>query len=681
MENGISRRSFLKAAGAGAVGVGAAGVLASYAPKMAFADEAAGTYTAGTYTATATGIGEVTVTVTFDETSITEVVLDVSNETETIGQAAADELIEQVLAAQSADIEGVSGATLTSNAVADGVADCIAQASGTAEAEETEEEEAAEEEAAEEESADEESTDYPEWLGAEPEISDDEITETVDAEVVVCGGGNAGLFAACSAAENGAVTVMLEQFAENAGSGVRDDIAAYNSKVQQEADCPLDPMEMARYLQTRSGWYSNQRLFQVWVDESGETLDWYGERIEEGGYSLVHQLVNPPEDEERSFSTRVGVDWGDDALITLGSTEYNGQYILNPYAESIGVDCRWETSLVKCVKEGDRVTGVIAQDADGNYIKFNASKGVILCCGGYLGNDEMMEALQPEVSTVTVYNYIWPGTNGDGIKAGLWAGATMDPMHSTSTWENALIPPDMTVAEAHDTMYTCWLGPLPYLRVNLDGKRFMNESCEFDSLGHALLYQPGHTAIQIFDSSWQEDAEQFNVYGAHRYFPYDNDVAPLFSIETVVEEMEPQIEEGLIVTADTIEELAEAIGVPSDNLVETVERYNELCDAGEDSDFGKPAYRMSRIDEPPYYALRFAEQGSHTMDGLLINADMQVLDENLEVIPGLYAAGDNAGGSLGVTYLGNAAGNAAGKSVTFARHAGRVAALSEAYEG
>lgn len=513
------------------------------------------------------------------------------------------------------------------------------------------------------------------WLGAEPEVSEDEVVETIDADVVVCGGGCSGLFAACSAAENGAKTVMIEKAAKDSGSGIRDDIAAYNTRIQKENNCPLDPAEMANYMQTHSSWYMNQRLFKVWMDESGETLDWYADRIEEGGYKMKHQLVNPPEGEERSFSCAVAVDWGVEGT-EPGSTANNGQYILNPYAESIGVDCRFETSLIKCIKEDGRVTGVYASNVDGGIIRVNASKGVILCCGGYLGNPDMMAALQPDIEKVTVYNFTWPNTNGDGIKAGLWAGGVLDPAHSVSSWEQGLVPPDKTVAEAHDTSETFWTGPLPYLRVNLDGNRFMNESSAFDSLGHALQYQPGHTAIQVFDSSWKEDAETFNVYGAHRYFPYDNGIAPLFTIDLVEESMAPQIESGLIVTADTIEELAEKIGVPADNLVATVERYNELCAAGKDEDYGKPAYRMTPVDTPPYYAARFAQQGSHTMDGLIINEDMQVLDENMQVIPGLYSAGDNSGAYLGITYLGNAAGNAAGRSVTFGRHAGRVAAQS-----
>lgn len=513
----------------------------------------------------------------------------------------------------------------------------------------------------------------PAWLGSEPQISEADITETLECDVVVCGGGTAGLFAACSAAENGAKTVMVEQAAKDRGSGIRDDIAAYNSKIQQQEGCPLDPMEMARYLQIHSSGYQNGRLFKVWVDESGEALDWYGALIEKAGYKMKHQLVDPPADQERSFSTCVGVDWGVEG-IEMGSTVNNGQYILNPYAESIGVNCRFETALIKCEKKGRRVTGIIAQKADGSYLRVNAAKGVILCCGGYLGNDEMMAALNPEAKKVTVYNWTWPRTLGVGIKAGLWVGAAMDPMHSISSWEQGLVPPDKTVAEAHDTFGTLWTGPLPFLRVNLNGQRFMNESAQFDSLGHALLYQPGHTAVQVFDANWKRDAESFNVYGAHRYFPYDNGLAPLFTISYVEETMNEQIAAGEIVKADTIEELAQKIGVPVDNLTATVARYNELCEMGRDDDFGKPAYRMSPVAQPPFYAARFAQQGSHTMDGLLIDEDMRVLDEDGAPIPGLFAAGDNSGGYLGVTYLGVAAGNAAGRSVTFGRHAGRAAA-------
>lgn len=516
----------------------------------------------------------------------------------------------------------------------------------------------------------------PAWLEPEPQIADADISETVDCDVVVCGGGCAGLFAACSAAENGAKTVMIEQHAKDCGSGVRDDLAVCGSRIQQEEGCPLDPMELANAIQEHSSWYCNQRLFKVWADESGEAFDWYADRLADAGYSVKHQLVNPPADQVRSYSTCCGVEWGTDG-IEMGSTANNGQYILNPYAESIGVDCRWETKLVKCLKDGDRVSGIVALKGDGTYLQVNAAKGVILCCGGYLGNPDMMAAIQPDVEKVTVYNWTWPDTNGDGIKAGIWAGGLMDPCHSVSSWEQGLVPPNKTVAESHDVLETFWLGPLPYLRVNLDGKRFMNESGAFDSLGHALQYQPDHTAVCVFDSSWKEDAEQFNVYGAHRYFPYDNGLAPLFTIDYVEEVMMPQIEQGLIVQADTIEELAKKIGVPVENLVETVERYNELCAAGRDDDFGKPAYRLAPVDEPPYYAVRFAEQGSHTMDGLVIDEDMRVLDENLKPIAGLYAAGDNSGAYLGVTYLGNAAGNAAGRSITFGRHAGRVAALSE----
>jgi fumarate reductase flavoprotein subunit len=518
----------------------------------------------------------------------------------------------------------------------------------------------------------------PSWLGPEPQIADSEITETVDCDVVVCGGGTSGLFAAAAAAENGAKTVMIDVAKEGEGSGIRDDLGVINSKCQQRAGAEIDTDALYRLITRTGGYYSNGQLVSTWIDESGAAFDWYEERLNEAGLSTLNRLVDVPEGQEEAFSTCCGIDWGDYQLQQL-ATDNNGQQIILPYIENLGVDCRFETRLIKCVKESDRVTGVIAQTSDG-YIQINAKKGVILCCGGYMGNEEMMRALQPWTVDMVAYNAIWPNTVGDGIKAGLWAGAKQDPLHFSSTWEQGLIAPDKTVEEVYnDNMDFAWLGPLPFLRVNLDGERFMNESGTYGIGGHAMQYQPNShfTEIQVFDSSWKEDAEQFNYYSAERYFPYDNGAAPLFTVDVVEEYINQQVEDGMVVTADTIEELAEKIGVPSDNLVATVERYNELVAKGHDDDFHKPAYRMSAIDEPPYYACRFGEQGSHTMDGLLIDKDMRVLDTNMNVIPGLFAAGDNSGGFIGVTYLGVAAGNAAGRSITFGRHAGTYAATHD----
>lgn len=523
------------------------------------------------------------------------------------------------------------------------------------------------------------------WLGVEPEIPEDEITEVVDAEVVVVGGGTAGLFAACAAAEAGAKTVMLEQFGRNEGHGVRDDLGVYNSKVMQEAGAEVDLQTMKRYFQVGSGYYHNGQLMKVWEEESGATFDWYAAICEKAGFPAGHRLVNPPEEQRVSnypYAVEAGsiccfIDWGiRDNEELMHSDNPKGQGVLNDYCDEVGVDSRFNTQMVKLIKEGDRVTGCIAQ-ADDKYIQFNASKGVILCTGGYMGNLDMLYAIQPDIKELMAFSSsCFPGTDGLGIKAGIWAGGRLDPLHSCSLSPDALIPLGKTMAEIQETgeMNFTNFGMHPFLRVNMLGERFMNEDDQFDSLGHALLYQPEKLAITIYGSNYKEQLEEMNVYNAFRYFPYDDDSISLLNLDNPEELPDAMVERGLIAKSDTLEGLAEQLGIPVDTFLATVKRYNELCAKGVDEDFAKPGFRMKPVDTPPYYGDRFTMDGSHTIDGLIIDKDMRVLDENNQPIAGLYAAGDCSGCFLGVTYLGTYAGIAAGRSITFGRHAGIHAA-------
>lgn len=202
---------------------------------------------------------------------------------------------------------------------------------------------------------------------------------------------------------------------------------------------------------------------------------------------------------------------------------------------------------------------------------------------------------------------------------------------------------------------------------------------QFDAMGHALLYQPDHYCTVVYDSNWYKQLEAMNVHSAFRMFPYDDGSMSLFSMteEDQTAYLEDMVAAGQAAKADTIEELAAQLNVPAENLVATIDRRNELCAKGVDEDFGKPAFRMvNTVLEPPFYGEQIAMEGSHTMDGLVINKDIQVLDENNYPIPGLYAAGDCSGCFLGTTYLGTVAGIASGRSVTFGRRAGRHAALN-----
>lgn len=656
----ISRKGFLKLASAAAMGSVTAGALAACnaasSTASSVSSSGAGIYTPGTYTATAKGMSEISVSVTFDANAITGVELDLSGETANIGQAAKDTLVEQIMAAQTSQIDGVSGATVTSKAVQNAVADCIRQASGGAinPAEQPLEEEA---------SAD--------WLGEEPVVDEADITETVECEVLVVGAGSSGCFAAAAAAEAGADTLLIDRFGHDMASGIRDTLAACGSSEQLADGADVDKQVAARYICDWSQGYARYSLAKLWADRSGETIDWYTNVLAESGISFRHEI------DEHQTSNYQYLDVGHSIQYTDNYTETLAMDAVLDYAEGHGLTVRYETTMVKLEKDGSgRVTGIIAKNADDSYLRINASKGVILGCGGYSGNEEMMKALQPQSVEQTCVNYSKPGAKGDGIKACLWAGAIMDTTHTAMIFDRGAVKPDYAgePGKASDGMMF-WMGSQPFLKVNLKGERFINEYLPYDMVLHAAASQPHHTYCTIWDSKYSEDCEKFATHGCSRLYPHVNGTAPVFPMETVIGMNEDLEEQGYIVQADTVEELAEKLGLPVDTFTATVEHYNELAANGEDTDFGKESYRLSTLTEAPFYGVR--QCGGYlicTMDGIQIDDNMHALDTNYQPIPGLYVIGDMSGNYFSHSYPNLMSGAAAGRSATFGRLAGQNAA-------
>ena len=225
------------------------------------------------------------------------------------------------------------------------------------------------------------------------------------------------------------------------------------------------------------------------------------------------------------------------------------------YATAKGLEVRYETTMVKLVKTGERVTGIIAKRADGAYVRINASKGVILCTGGYSANLQMMETLQPWSLEQCCINYSKSSAKGDGIKACLWAGATMDDTHSAMIFERGAIKPDQ--AGKTDDGQLFWMGSQPFLKVNLNGKRFMNEYMPYDYVLHTASTQPHHTYVTVWDSNYPAYCEKFDTHGCSRLFLHENGAYPVFPMEMVMGMNEELIAGGYIVKADTIEELGE----------------------------------------------------------------------------------------------------------------------------
>lgn len=509
------------------------------------------------------------------------------------------------------------------------------------------------------------------WLGSSPVYSDSDVVKTIDTEVLVIGAGTAGLFAACAAVEEGAKTILIEKFNEEfGGSGIRDTIAAIGSRQQIAQNDNPNKFDVITEMVRQSNGYGDTRLYKVWADNSGETIDWYTDRCAEAGLHIDFEV------DDHSKETRFPIyDVGHSLRM---SESHEGEHgltarVIKKYGVGLGLEIHYDTEMKCLIKENNKVTGIYAQTSDG-IVRYNASKGVIVCTGGYSLNTDMLNALQPETVNMININYSYPGSTGDGIKACLWAGAAMDETHAGMLFDRGGIAPNQVGCDEEGFLF--WQGSQPFLKVNLNGERFMNESGCYDHILHDTFNQPGHTYAVVWDANYIDDMERFDTHGCSRMFDHPNGAESVWPLEMNEAFFNAAYrEEGLIVRADTIEELADKLGLPKDQFVATVNRYNELCDKGVDEDFGKEAYRLSPLRKAPFEGVRMS--GGYficTLDGIKIDTNMNALDKDGNPIEGLYVAGDCSGGYFDASYPNLLAGCAAGRSVTFGRRAGKIVA-------
>ena len=643
MNKSLSRRAFLRTSIASGASLAAAA--AGAAP--------AGIYKPGTYSAKASGIGEVTVTMTFDAERITDVVLDVSHETPGIGQAAADALKKNLMAAQAAEIDGVSGATITSKAVSKAAAKCIAQAKGEIPVEVI---------------SDKKAEDDGDWLGKEPEIAEKDIVATHDTDILVVGCGTGGMFAVATAAECGAKVIGIDRFA--VGTGVRGDLGAIDSRYQKKWGTKIDKFDFITMATQYAGGHIQQDLVRLWCDKSGEAIDWYGDLLAERGVELWHESGDK-DDHTRYEHFAIGHSPRFAGTNDGTGKKLSGNKVLFDYAVKKGARFDYNTRMIKLEKKNGRVTGVIAENADGKYVRYNAAKGVVVATGGYAQNWKMMEALQPWNIRIIGRNGAMPGAHGDGIRACLWAGAKMDETHSIMMFDRVALRPDQKTgpetARSGDSGFF-WIGSQPWLKVNADGKRFMNESGTYENILHADEYQKGHCHYTIFDSNWVQYAEKFKMHGCSRLFPFENGADPNRTWKQEHDKNLPAlIAKGYVQKADTIEELAKKLGLPPAQLKATVARNNELYRKGEDVDYGKEKHRLSPVDKAPFYGAKNTGWMLCTMDGIQINTNMNAIDTAGNPIPGLFVIGNDSGGYFANEYPNLATGMACGRTVTFGR--------------
>ena len=719
-------------------------------------------YVPGTYTAEATGMSNVVVNVTVDEGAITAVEIDGSGETPGIGLDAIPTLSDQVLAAQSAEIDGVAGATITSTAVRTAVAAALAEATAGGEtAEEPAEETAAAEPAEEPEAAPaeggkvtltgigqgmggdvevqivaDESTIYsvevirqnetpgigsiaveqlpdaivaantfevdgvagatltstairnaiktaleeagfdPAAYGAatEPAAEAEETAapaedRVYDVDVVVVGAGGAGMTAAITAADAGKTVLVLESQAMVGGNSVRStggmnagptewrnanefgESAGVESTLAKVANYPdnariqelgaIVAEQWAAYQENPEGYFDTAELFQL------DTL------IGGGGMNdpaLVKRLV------ENSPDAIAWLDQLDPAVVLHNVAQFGGASVkrihrpvdadgkvlsvgayvvplLKQNLENRGIEVLLNTTATEILMDSGTAVGVAAESADGAKVTVNA-QSVVIASGGFGANNDMIASIRPELDGFITTNA--PGIQGQGIQMAQAVGA------DTVDLEQIQLHPTVHVQDGSAVLITEGLRGDGAILVNQEGERFFDEVSTRDKVSAAEFEQTGGYAWLIVDSRMSDASNVIQGY----------------------------ISKGYAESGETYEALAEAIGAPADAFAATMEKWNACVEAKEDADFGRVSF-ANPLDQAPYYAIKVQPGVHHTMGGIRINDAAQVISTDGEVISGLFAAGEVTGGVHGNNRLG---GNAVADFVIFGRIAGSSAA-------
>lgn len=492
------------------------------------------------------------------------------------------------------------------------------------------------------------------WKQAPEPIDEGSITETKEADVIVIGGGISGVCTAASAIENGLSAIVLEKNKEPRMTGL--DFGCVNPTIAKEAGLELDEADIYKLTREWIHMSANRARADIvlkFVRNSGPAIDWLSEKAVAWGCRPV--LAAMKSESDTYFNYIRPVEFPDGPLHDIDAGAYGVNDIITLLRKEIeDGDGTYltETAVEQLEKDGDRVTSAIAKTADGSYVRYSAKKGVVLCSGDFGADAEMMSELcffDFETFDPAGYINVSTGT-GDGHKMGLQAGGTlqMGPQ------------PLMLLPQVY---------PYFYLRVNDRGERFCNEDCDSVNMCINQLAEHEGKAWAIWDAKWPEEIPaSLEVSGGMSWDQDFREYGQPWSQEVEQAMLDYEAEIGNLVTADTLEELAQAAGIPQDALLATVNRYNELAAKKTDDDFGKRGELMTTIAEPPFYALQMMSSMCVSVGGLDVDANSQVLDETGAPIAGLYAVGNTAAGLFGVDY--NEApvpGVSLGRCVTFGK--------------
>lgn len=589
-------------------------------------------YKSGTYTGKANGMkGEVVVDVTFDDTSITKIEIVSHQETPGISDAAFESVPEDIIKYQSLAVDTVAGATISSNAVLEAVAQAVTEAGGDVEA-------------------------LKNVKVEDKEMSNE--TEELTADVIVIGGGGAGYSAAVSSAEKGLSVIVVEKNSYVGGNTIRSAGAmsiadaettgkhdmnesqenAINEIINKETNNE-DIKELQEICKDQFETFKKENPGKLYDSVEFNALQLF---YRFGQVADVDQLVDivSQSAEAKKWLGDYGFPWTESHVVVgdvwprwCSSSKHKSGIAFIEVLENAIKENNYDVKVLKSVSgkslivdDNGRVTGVTAVGNDGKTYTLNGNKGVVIATGGFAANNEMMteysDGRWSNLANISTTND--PSCQGDGILMAKEVGAELVDMGHVQV---------MPIADP-ETGYTDTLvGSSTNLYVNKEGKRFVNESADRDTLTNAIMNQTDSSAYIISSKeSVAMDADGLNIFGRK------------------VDEL---IEDGKVLVADTIPELAEKMGVDPAVLEETIAKFNKAVREQNDPEFNRESFTgdLGNVDgtpeiiSAPYYACLRKPASHITKGGIKVTNDCNVLNTDGEIIPGLYAAGEVTGGT------------------------------------
>ena len=514
-----------------------------------------------------------------------------------------------------------------------------------------------------------------------------DIARTVEAEVVVVGAGYSGMACATSAQQHGLTTVVV-----SGSNGVTcrggSNNATY-SRVMEAAGIAREDFDIENVYQeeivSACGNRVDSTKWSRYANNSEEAMNWLLDMTEARGIGCCLEGCNSDPDDPRNPSHMFPAShcFITEDLTFAGIGQIFAMNSLEDEFKTQGGECYYAHVAKQLTRNGiangteGRVDGVIAQNDEGEYILFRASKAVVLATGDFSRDRDMLAKYCPQAidfvnwekaaywDKAEGYDYgLHPDESaglfhGDGHKMGLWVGAAWQ-----KTW------PCCTNIQGSWVCANQPYGSHRGLIVNNKGIRYNNEDCNGGASAMSAQMQPDHESICIWGANYAEDAAPWHSFGQH-----NGD--PAIDPADIVAGWEENVAGGTYFKCDTIEELAECLNIPVEQTVATVERYNELCDLGRDLDFFKKAKHMVRINPPYYGAYNTLPQFFTVHGGLRTNTNMQVCAEDDTPIPGLYNVGTMVGDFFANIYTFRIQGQSYGSCLTFGYLTGKYIAENE----